>query len=464
MKSKTLNMTEGNPVYLLIIFAIPMLIGNLFQQMYNLVDSVIVGRFVGANALAAVGATNSVSFLFFALCNGIGSGGGIMTAQQFGAGHEENVKKSIVNAGYIMLFGSVVMGIISFLASETVLRFMATPEEIMNDAVVYMHMQCIGLPLVAVYNHASSMLRALGDSKTPLYFLVFSCFLNIGLDLWFVCGFDMGIFGAALATMIAQLIAGMGCLLYAIKYNAYFRLEKRHFKPEMSMLWGAVRLGVPLSLQYSLIAISCMALQRVVNGFGAAVVAAFTASSRVEQLLHQPYGTLSTALSTYSGQNLGANNMERIKLGFKKSMIMMGIFSILMLPVMQLFGEQIIKLFVDDAEVIYYGAVSMKITSWFYVFLGTVYMTRGILNGVGDAMFALINGVVEVVVRISLPAMLVALPIMGVWGIWWSTGLTWMISALFCLLRYLAWRKKKNTVGNPLFSHSGTTKKEKLMV
>ena len=442
MKSKTLNMTEGSPVRLLIVFAIPMLIGNIFQQMYNLVDSMIVGKYVGANALAAVGATNSVSFLFFALCNGIGSGGGIITAQQFGAGQDDNVKKSIVSSGYILMLGSVLMGLIAFLSTETVLRFMATPEEIMADAVVYMHMQCIGLPLVAIYNHSSSMLRALGDSKTPLYFLIFSCFLNVGLDLWFVCGFHMGIFGAALATMIAQVIAGIGCLLYAVKCNAYFKMERRHFKPEKQMIWGAIRMGVPLSLQFSLIAISCMALQRVVNGFGAAVMAAFTATSRVEQLLHQPYQTLSAALSTYSGQNLGANNLDRIKLGFKKSMIMMGLFSLAMLPIMQLGGEWIVKLFVEDAEVIYYGAIAMKVTSWFYIFLGTIYMTRGVLNGVGDAMFALINGIVEVIGRITIPIALTMIPLIGVWGIWWSTGIVWAVSALFCVLRYKSWRKK----------------------
>lgn len=442
MKSKTLNMTEGNPTHLLIIFAIPMLIGNIFQQLYNLVDSVIVGRYVGADALAAIGATNSISFLFFALCNGIGSGGGIITAQQFGAGNDEKVKKAIVNSGYILMIGSVLMGALAYVLSESVLRFMATPEEIMNDALVYMKMQCIGLPLVAVYNHVSSMLRALGDSKTPLYFLVFSCLLNVGLDLWFVCGFKMGIFGAALATIIAQLIAGVGCFVYAIKFNVYFRFEKRHFIPEKDVIWGSVKLGVPLSLQFSLIAISCMALQRVVNTFGAAVMAAFTATSRVEQLLHQPYGTLSAALATYSGQNLGAGNMDRIKLGFKKSIIMMGIFSLVMLPIMQIGGEAIVKIFVDDPEVIHYGAIAMRITSWFYIFLGLIYMTRGVLNGIGDAMFALINGIVEVIGRIIIPVAMTMIPFVGVWGIWWATGLTWLVSALFCWLRYISWKKK----------------------
>ena len=444
MKSKTMNMTEGSPVRLLIIFAIPMLIGNIFQQMYNMVDSVIVGKFVGADALAAVGATGSVSFLFFALCNGLGSGGGILTAQYFGAGKDESVKKAIVNSAYILLFGSVLMGAISFIFAKDLLHMMATPDELMADSLVYMRMQCVGLPLVAVYNHVSSMLRALGDSKTPLYFLIFSCILNAGLDLWLVCGFHMGVFGAALATIIAQLIAGMGCMIYAIKYNEYFKMQKEHFKIEKSMLWTTVKLGVPLSLQFSLIAVSCMALQRVVNGFGPAVMAAFTATSRVEQLLHQPYQTLSAALATYSGQNLGANKLKRIKLGFHKSMMMMTVFSLVMLPVMQFFGGAIVGLFVDDAQVIAHGADCMRITSLFYLFLGTIYMTRGVLNGVGDAMFALINGVVEVIGRITIPVALTMIPFFGVKGIWWSTGIVWAISALFCILRYISWRRNKN--------------------
>lgn len=442
MKTKTLNMTAGNPVYLLLVFAVPMLIGNLFQQMYNLADSVVVGKGVGANALAAVGATNSVSFLFFALCNGIGSGGGIITAQQFGAGNEEKVKKTIVNSGYILFIGSLVVGAVALLLAEPALRLMNTPEEIMGDAVLYMKLQCIGLPLVALYNHVSSMLRALGDSRTPLYFLVLASFLNIGMDIWFVYGFGLGILGVAVATILAQLVAGAGCLIYAIKVNPYFKMEKRHFEVEKELMWGTVRLGVPLSMQFSLIAISCMALQRVVNSFGAVVVAAFTAAGRVEQLLHQPYGTLSAALSTYCGQNLGAGEMERIRQGFRKSLVIMGIFSLVMLPFMQFCSTGIVSIFVDDPEVIYYGARALEITSWFYLFLGIINMARGILNGVGDALFALINGGVEVVIRIFLPVAMTGIAFIGVWGIWWATGLSWLISALFCVWRYASWKKK----------------------
>lgn len=452
MKTKTLNMTKGNPVYLLLVFAIPMLVGNLFQQMYNLADSVIVGKGVGANALAAVGATNSVSFLFFALCNGIGSGGGIITAQSFGAGNEERVKKTIVNSGYILFSGSLLVGAIAFLLAEPMLYLMDTPVDILEDALIYMRLQCIGLPLVALYNHVSSMLRALGDSKTPLYFLIFSCFLNIGLDIWFVYGLNWGVLGAAVATIMAQVVAGVGSLLYAIKNNSYFRMEKKHFVVERKLIWGTVRLGIPLSVQFSLVAISCMALQRVVNSYGAIVVAAFTAVGRVEQLLHQPYGTLSAALSTYCGQNLGAKEMERIRQGFRKSLVLMGIFSLVMLPIMQFGSEGIIKIFVDEPQVIYYGAEALRITSWFYLFLGLINMARGILNGVGDALFALINGGVEVVIRIILPVVMTGIVWIGVWGIWWSTGLSWLISAAFCVWRYFSWKKKYFYVNN----HTGT--------
>ncbi|MBR4083485.1 MAG: MATE family efflux transporter [Lachnospiraceae bacterium] len=442
MKTKTLNMTIGNPVYLLLVFAIPMLVGNLFQQMYNLADSIIVGKGVGANALAAVGATNSITFLFFALCNGIGSGGGIIAAQQFGAGNEERVKKTIVNAGYILFAGSLLVGVIAFFLAEPMLRLMDTPADIMEEAVIYMKLQCIGLPLVALYNHVSAMLRALGDSRSPLYFLIFSCFLNIVLDVWFVYGFNWGVLGAAMATIIAQLVAGIGSLIYAVNMNSYFKLEKRHFKVEKDLIWGTVRLGIPLSVQFSLVAISCMALQIVVNSYGAIVVAAFTAVGRVEQLMHQPYGTLSAALSTYCGQNLGANEMERIRQGFKKSLLIMGIFSVVMLPIMQLGSEWIIRLFVDDPQVIYYGAEALRITSWFYMFLGIINMARGILNGVGDALFALINGGVEVVIRVVLPVVMTGISFIGVWGIWWSTGLSWLISAAFCVWRYASWKRK----------------------
>ena len=441
-KTRVLNMTVGNPSRLLAVFALPMLIGNLFQQAYNLVDSIVVGQFVGASALAAVGATGSVTFLFFSISGGIGAGCGIITSQSFGSGNVSKTKQAIVNSAYVMFTCSIIMGIVAFIAAPGVLRLMDTPADIMPDAVLYMRISCAGVPLVGVYNYTSSMLRALGDSRTPLYFLIFASFANILLDLLFVCSFGMGVMGVAVATIAAQLMAGLGCLVYVLKTNSYFRISRSEFRPSGEMMKCSVRLGIPLAMQWSMIAISTAALQSFVNSFGTAAVAAFTATSRVEQLVHMPYGSLSTALSTYAGQNFGAKRMDRVKSGLRHGMAISAVFSVLMIIVMQLFSENIVRLFVDDAEVIRLGAFGLRLTSWFYIFLATINMTRGLLNGIGDALFAFINGIVEVACRVGLPMLIVLIPGLGIDGIWWTAGLAWVISAIFCVLRYAMWRRK----------------------
>ena len=443
MKSKTLNMTSGNATKLLILFSIPMLIGNLFQQVYNLVDSVIVGRLVGANALAAIGATSSVTFFFFALCNGIAGGGGIITAQAFGDGDEKKVKKSISNTAYVMIIMPLIVGCVAGTVAASVLRILDTPEAIMNDAVGYIRVMCIGLIFVSVYNFVSSMLRALGDSKTPLYFLIFSCILNVFLDIFFVYVLQMSVVGAGVATVISQFISGFSCLIYAFKNNAYFKMTKEDIKPDKNLILKILKLGVPLSLQFSMIAISCMALQRVVNSFGETTVAAFTATSRIEQLLHMPYQTLGTALTTYIGQNYGAKKTDRMKDGYRKGMILMVIFTALMVPFMQFFGNPIVSIFVKEPEVIAMGGTALKISSLFYVFLGVIYVVRGYLNGIGDAFFALLNGIVEVIGRFTVPIMLTRIAAIGVWGVWWSVGIVWFISGFTAWLRYLYKREKR---------------------
>ena len=332
--------------------------------------------------MAAIGATGSITFFFFALCNGIGSAGGIITSQFFGEGSTDKVKNCIANTAYIMLVVPISIGIIAFFAAGPILELLRTPEEIIHDAKVYMRIMCVSLVLVSAYNFASSMLRALGDSKTPLYFLIFSCILNAVLDLIFVFNLHMGVFGAGIATLISNFICGTLCLLFAFKTNPYFKMSKSDWKVNPALLGKCVRLGVPLSLQFSLIAISCMALQRVVNTFGPVAVAAFTATSRIEQLIHQPYGTLGTALATYCGQNYGAKNKARILEGYRKSMLIMAIFTAIMIPVIQFFGNPITSLFVKDPEVISMGASALRITSWFYIFLGIIYVARGVLNGI----------------------------------------------------------------------------------
>ena len=472
-RSAVLNMTEGSPVSLIIRFSIPMLIGNLFQQLYNLADSVIVGQIIGSDALAAIGATGSitffffalckaigatgsVTFLFFAMCNGIGSGGGIITSQFFGKGNKNEIKSCIVNTGYIMLVFPIIVGIVAFLLSEPILKMLATPDEIMPDAVAYLRIMCLGLVFVSLYNYASSMLRALGDSKTPLYFLIFSCLLNTALDVLFVCGLHMSVVGAGVATVIAQLVSGISCLIYAMKFNEYFKIRRDELKVDMNISMKVLKLGIPLSLQFSLIAISCMALQRVVNSFGKVAVAAFTATSRIEQLIHQPYQTLGAALSTFTGQNYGASKNDRITAGYKKSMMLMAIFSAAMLPIMQFFVEAIIRIFVEDEAVIAMGAMALRITSYFYVMLGMIYVVRGVLNGFGDSFFALLNGIVEVIGRFIVPVLLTQISFIGLWGIWWSVGIVWSMSGFTAWLRYVWYKKnriKESNIGAELAAH-----------
>lgn len=442
MKDTTMNMTDGSPVRLILKFSIPLLIGNIFQQFYNLADSIIVGKFINADALAAIGVTSSITFLFFALCNGFASGGGIIVSQSFGRGDSKQVKNCIANTGYIMIVLPLFVGILAFFLSKPILRLLNTPENIFKDALIYIRLMCSGLLFVSVYNYVSSMMRALGDSKTPLYFLIFTCILNAGLDLLFVCVFKKGVPGAGIATLISQFVSNVLCLTYAFKFNPYFKLSKEDLKINHTVLVRTIKLGVPLSLQFSLIAISCMALQRVVNTFGAVAVAAFTATSRIEQIIHQPYQTLSAALSTFCGQNYGAEKNDRVIKGYHRTFLMMTIFTAIMVPLIQIFGRQIVSIFVDEVDVIEMGAKAMRITSIFYIFLGQIYVTRGILNGLGDSFFALLNGIVEVVGRFTVPFLLTMIPAIGLWGIWWSVGVVWFLSGFTAWLRY-KWKKRK---------------------
>ncbi|MCR5528092.1 MAG: MATE family efflux transporter [Saccharofermentans sp.] len=435
MSTMVRDMTKGNTTNLLLEFAVPMLIGNIFQQVYNVVDSAIVGKYIGADALAAVGSTGSVNFLFFSVCIGVGSGSGIVASRYFGGKEHDNVKRVVANSCYIMMIASFIMALLGFILSGAVLHILNTPANIFSDAAMYLQLMCLGIPLVGLFNYGSSMLRALGDSKTPLIFLLVSCFVNIGLDYLFVVEFGMGIKGAAVATLIAQAIAGIGCLIFSYITNEYFKIEKELRSFNLRIIKECVRMGSMLALQMGMIAVSCIALQRYVNGFGSTVVAAFTATGRIEQIIQQPYNSLGMAISTHAGQNLGAGNHKRIKEGFNKGLLIAFVFSVLMLPVMQFFGEQIISIFVDEQEVIALGAKGLRITSVFYFALGSIYVSRGILNGIGDAAFAFINGFVEMVGRILLPALLAG-SLFGVWGLWLSGGLTWFISGLFAVIRY----------------------------
>lgn len=435
-KQAVFSMTEGSPVKLLIKFTIPMLIGNLFQQFYNMVDSIVVGRFVGPNALAAVGATGSLNFLFFAMSFGIAAGVGVVVSQYFGADRMDMVEKSIINGMYLLAVVSLFMGIIGVATARWVLVALNTPDAILDDAVIYMRVSCAGILAIAAYNGVASVLRALGDSKTPLYFMVLSCFINIGLDLLFVIEYGWSVFGVALATVIAQLVAAIGAFIYALRKISCFRVKKENRSVRGDIIRRCFVLGMPIAFQNALIAFSCIFLQRIVNGFGESVVAANTALGRIEQLVQQPYNSLGTALTTYTGQNIGAGKIDRVKQGYKAGFKSVVVVSIVMLIPCQLFGETIVSIFVTDPEVIAIGAKGLSITSFFYFFLGMIYVARSVLNGVGDAAFAMVNGLMEVAGRVGFAVPLTKIPFIGVWGIFFTTGFTWALTGLVTMARY----------------------------
>ena len=261
--------------------------------------------------------------------------------------------------------------------------------------------------------------------------------LNVGLDLLFVVPMQMGVAGAAWATVIAQFFAMLGSILYGYKKNEYLRLEKRHMRYDADITRKSFQIGIPVAAQNALIAFSCVALQSVVNRYGPTVMAAYTATGRVESLVQQPYNSLALAVSTFAGQNAGAGQYDRVRTGMKKSVWLVAIFSVLMIVVMWLFGEPSVGVFIDEPEVIRIGAKGLRITSTMYFGLGLIYVLRGMLNGVGDALFAMINGVTEVIGRIGFAFLFMMIPGIGMWGVWYTNGLTWGLTGLVNVFRVL---------------------------
>lgn len=304
-----------------------------------------------------------------------------------------------------------------------------------------MQVSCLGALALALYNGVSSILRALGDSRTPLYFLIICSLLNIVLDLFFVLVMNWKVFGVALATLISQIVSALVSILYALKKVPYFRVSKENRKPDKNIILKTFRIGSPIALQSCMIAISTMVLQGVVNTFGPVVMAAYAIGRRIDNLVSGPYMSVCHALTTYSSQNLGAKKIERIRQGFRSSVWIINAFNLVLVPCIVIFSGSIIQLFLgaDDPSlpaVLQVGAPSLMITGFCYIALGMIYPSRGVLNGCGDASFSLINGIIEVACRIIYSAILTRISFIGVWGIWGTAGLTWITVAIVCYLRY----------------------------
>ncbi|MDD5934802.1 MAG: MATE family efflux transporter [Clostridiales bacterium] len=445
MNKNIKDMTTGGTMGHIIRFTLPLLLGNIFQQLYNMVDSVIVGNFVGKNSLAAVGTCGSINFFFFSLALGLSVGIGIIVSQYFGAKDEARVRATIANSVYVLISAGLVVSILAYALCPAVLRLLKTPDHIIGESITYMRTSCFGIIFVTLYNGVASILRALGDSKTPLYFLILSSITNVILDLIFVLTFGWGVFGVAFATVISQMISAIVSILYAYRKIPYFRLTKEHLKPDKRIIRMSFKLGIPIALQNSMIAVSMMVLQGIVNSFGDTVMAAYTIVSRIEQIVQQPYSSLSMAITNYSGQNIGANKVDRVRKGFRQSILVALIFSMVLIPIAYLFGETIVGFFVKDPEVIHIGMKALRINSLCYFGLGMIYVPRAVLNGCGDTLFAMINGFTEVVCRIGYSNIFTRIPRIGYWGIWITTGFTWVTTAIICIIRYLSgrWKTKK---------------------
>jgi putative MATE family efflux protein len=429
-------MTQGNPAPLILKFALPIIIANIFQQIYGVVDNAIVGQWLGANAFSAVGATNALTHTFMAFCMGSTIGLGVVVAQYFGAKDKKNTAAAMVNGFYVCLVVALVMTVIGLILTRPLLLLLNTPDALMRDAETYMRVITGGLITVTAYHTGFTALRAFGNSKTPLYFMIGANILNVGLDLLFIIPLNMGVFGAALATVLSQLTASVCCIAYAFKTFPQFKEALRYLKPRKTLLAKLLKVSLPLGFQQSLIFISTAALQRIINGFGTGVIGAFAATSRIELLVEMPFAGLGSAIVTYTGQNIGAGRETRVKQGMAVVARTSALIAIALLILFWTAGNAIMRIFVDDNAIISSAAAGIRITSLFFMAMGMTRIFRSLLSGAGDSMYSLVNGIIEIGGRIGLALILTRIPQIGVWGIWGTTGLTWLMACMFAFWRY----------------------------
>lgn len=408
----TKDMTTGNPIKLILTFSIPLLIGNIFQQFYNMADTIIVGRFLGVNALAAVGSTGSLAFLVNGFVIGLTSGFAVLVSQKFGADDKEGVKRAFASSLILSSIMTIVVTAISVISAKPLLELMNTPSNIMDDALSYIIIIYAGNISIIFYNMLSSILRALGDSKTPLYFLIISSILNIVLDIVFITSFSMGVAGAAYATIISQGISAILCAIFIVKKFPILKLKKKHWKIRKDYIQTQLKIGIPMALQFSITAAGAVVLQSALNNFGSKIIASYTAASKVQQVVMQPAITFGVAMATYSGQNLGAGRIDRIKEGVRKCTMISIIVSIASTIIVVLFGGAFTKMFIsgNDLEVIETAKHYLNTVSIFYIPLGLIFIYRNTLQGIGESFVPMMAGVAEMVARtvvaFTLPTLL----------------------------------------------------------
>lgn len=437
------DMTKGSPFKLLLMFSIPLLIGNLFQQLYSMVDTIIVGKCIGLEALAAVGSTGAISFLVIGFVQGVTSGFSIVTAQRFGAQDEEGVRKSVGISIILCVVITIVLTLISVVFTMPLLRLMKTPENIIHDAYIYIVIIFAGIGPAVYYNMIAGILRALGDSKTPLYFLGVSSALNIALDLILIIYFKMGVSGAAVATVVSQLISALLCTFYTAGKYTVLKLNKYDLQFDINNALLHLRVGLPMAFQFSITAVGVMIIQIAINSFGSDGVAAFTAASKVEMLVTQPFAALGTAIATYCGQNRGAGRMDRVRLGMRACLIMCAVACVISSSLNVFCGRFFTELFVDGAEeiVLSYSQRYLNILACFYPSLGILYVFRNALQGIGEALVPFFGGVAEFAARIAVANILPA--IIGFTGVCLASPVAWVAAIIPLVARYIIIMRKE---------------------
>ena len=431
-RSMMKDLTEGKPLKLVLSFAFPLLFGMLFQQFYSFVDTAIVGRYLGAEKLAAVGATGSVNFLVIGLCLGFCSGFSIPIAQAFGAKNEHEVRRSVYHAAVLSAGLSLLFGLAATLLCKPLLRLMNTPEEILDSSASYIRIIFAAIPCCVLYNMASGILRALGDSKTPVAFLVLASLVNIALDLFLIIACGMDVAGAAVATAVSQLIAGIGCLVVMIRRFPILRLTKEDRRFSVKRGRGMLGIGLPMGLQFSITAIGSVMIQWSVNGLGVNAVAAISAAVKLSMFFACVFDALATTMATYAGQNTGARKLDRIGQGLRCASAVGIVYCAAAFGVVMLFGESLLSLFIDrgeNAEVMEMAYLYLKINASMYIPLLFVNIVRLSIQGMGFTRVAMFAGLAEMLARTAVALWVV--PAAGFTGACLANPAAWVMADLF---------------------------------
>jgi putative MATE family efflux protein len=440
-----LDLTEGKEGKLIFQFAAPMLLGNIFQQLFSVIDAIVVGNFIGKEALAAVGASFPIIFMMVSLIIGLVMGTTVVIAQYFGAKDFVKVKRAIDTMYVYSAIAGVIATIAGLLLAEPMLRLLGLPEDIMPQAVLYLRIYFSGIIIFFGYNGTSAVLRGLGDSKTPLYFLIIATVVNIILVLLFVGVFKWGIAGAAYATLLANGIAFALAIIWLNKTHKLIRIAIKGLHFDREIFQQSIRIGLPTGIQQTFVALGNLALMGIVNTFGTNVIAGFSVASRLDSLAMIPAMSFSQALSTFVGQNMGANKLDRIRTGLRSTVKMSGAITIATTIIIVLWGHLIMSLFTKDAEVIRIGDQYLTIVSIFYILFTMMFIYTGIMRGAGDTLIPMFFTLISLwLIRIPLAYFLSRR--MGASGIWWAIPAGWFIGLTLAFLYYKTGRWKTKAV------------------